>query len=128
MTKNQSAIKQILNKKSSKAYIAVIEKITKGMRTDHAHVQDAMRIALSMEPIDLALIEIELPSKVGAHSPYVIACASEWLMFEVCYLHSVTGDPPHDQAQEFGLNEKDIIEYKQKWQNIGIDPQLFKYE
>ena len=78
-------------------------------------------LLLRLKPLDLVEIDFYYPETMNV-SAYVVACVSEFIMFETAYLWAVTGKPPYTQAIEFGLAEKDIEEYQNKWRSIGIEP------
>jgi hypothetical protein len=114
--------KKILQKKATKNYIEALKKMS-GLN-DHRNplVQDAMRLAQVLTPIELAVIELNLPQELKKETYYIEALASEDLMFETCYLRCVTGAPPYTKAKEFGLSDKHIANYQKQWIEVGINP------
>ena len=80
---------------------------------------DVCELIGAMEPIDLALLHL---TNYKSSLDYLIARTSTDLMFETGYLLSVLGRAPYSQAYEFGLTDKDIESYQNKWTAAGVDP------
>jgi hypothetical protein len=90
---------------------------------DQAQVEEAMDLVLQLKVEKIALFSVLFSEQKGTfHLAYINARASEDLMFETCYMQSVLGNPPCQQAIDFGLTTTCIEDYKQAWRDLGIDP------
>jgi hypothetical protein len=118
--------KSILQKQSAKDYAKAVKAMTGISNCYHPLVEKAVELAGNLEPIELVVIELSLPDNFKKDACYVEALSSEWAMFEVAYLRSVTGSPPYTDAIEFGLNDDDIKKYQQQWINVELDPLTVK--
>jgi len=73
----------------------------------------------AMKPIEIVVLSHLYPC---ADLDYWIACADADLMMKTAYLWAVTGRPPYEMAQSFGLTDEEIQEYQSQWRQAGFDP------